>query len=106
MYEPLVVTVGPPVYVPVYPAVGIAIITVPDPPLPGVEEIITAGGRAQAFRADVRDGPTAYCLLPTGAYGGPKASGTGTAGRNPATFTSGPNSGDQPLKPNLFLLQP
>ena len=32
--------------------------------------------------------------LPTGAYGGPKASGTGTAGRNPATFTSGPNSGD------------
>jgi len=32
--------------------------------------------------------------LPTGAYGGPNASGTGTVGRNPAAFTSGPNTGD------------
>ncbi len=32
--------------------------------------------------------------LPTGAYGGANASGTGIAGRNPATFTSGPNTGD------------
>ncbi len=32
--------------------------------------------------------------LPTGAYGGPNASGTGVAGRNPVNFTSGPNTGD------------
>jgi len=32
--------------------------------------------------------------LPTGAYGGPNASGTGTVGRNPVNFTSGPNTGD------------
>lgn len=30
--------------------------------------------------------------LPTGAYGGPKADGTGVVGRNPAAFTTGPNA--------------
>lgn len=30
--------------------------------------------------------------LPTGNYGGPNAAGTGTVGRNPAAFNSGPNS--------------
>ena len=30
--------------------------------------------------------------LPTGAYGGPNAGGTGTVGRNPAVFNSGPNA--------------
>ena len=30
--------------------------------------------------------------LPTGAYGGPNAAGTGTVGRNPVAFSSGPNS--------------
>jgi hypothetical protein len=31
-------------------------------------------------------------LLPTGDYGGPNAAGTGTVGRNPVAFNSGPNS--------------
>ena len=31
--------------------------------------------------------------LPTGNYGGPNAAGTGTVGRNPAAFTSGPGTG-------------
>lgn len=30
--------------------------------------------------------------LPTGAYGGPNAAGTGVVGRNPATFSTGPNA--------------
>jgi hypothetical protein len=32
--------------------------------------------------------------LPTGNYGGPNASGTGTVGRNPTTFSSGPATGE------------
>ena len=31
-------------------------------------------------------------ILPTGDYGGPNAAGTGTVGRNPVAFNSGPNS--------------
>ncbi len=31
-------------------------------------------------------------ILPTGDYGGPDAAGTGTVGRNPVAFNSGPNS--------------
>ena len=31
--------------------------------------------------------------LPTGNYGGPNADGTGTVGRNPTTFSSGPQAG-------------
>jgi hypothetical protein len=31
-------------------------------------------------------------VLPTGRYGGPNADGTGTVGRNPVAFVSGPNS--------------
>jgi len=32
--------------------------------------------------------------LPTGRYGGPNADGTGTVGRNPVTFSSGPSAGE------------
>ncbi|HUJ88319.1 MAG TPA: transporter, partial [Burkholderiales bacterium] len=32
--------------------------------------------------------------LPTGNYGGPDASGTGTVGRNPVYFSSGPSAGE------------
>ncbi|MGH8749891.1 MAG: transporter [Burkholderiales bacterium] len=32
--------------------------------------------------------------LPTGNYGGPDASGTGTVGRNPVTFSGGPSGGE------------
>lgn len=39
--------------------------------------------------------------LPTGDYGGPNASGTGVAGRNPAAFNTGPNS--QQASPDNLL---
>ncbi len=39
--------------------------------------------------------------LPTGDYGGPNASGTGVAGRNPTAFNTGPNS-QQPSPDNLL----
>jgi hypothetical protein len=39
--------------------------------------------------------------LPTGNYGGPNASGTGTVGNNPTAFTSGPNA--QQASPNNLL---
>jgi len=39
--------------------------------------------------------------LPTGDYGGPNAAGTGIVGRNPVTFTTGPNS-QQPFPGNLL----
>ncbi len=39
--------------------------------------------------------------LPTGNYGGPNAAGTGTVGRNPVAFRSGPNS-RQPSPGNLL----
>ena len=39
--------------------------------------------------------------LPTGAYGGPDAAGTGVAGRDPAAFSSGPNA-RQPSPGNLL----
>ncbi len=38
--------------------------------------------------------------LPTGDYGGPNASGTGTVGRNPVNFNTGPNMGT-PLDTSL-----
>jgi len=40
-------------------------------------------------------------VLPTGNYGGPNASGTGIAGRNPVAFSSGPNS-QSPSPDNLL----
>jgi len=39
--------------------------------------------------------------LPTGDYGGPSASGTGTVGRNPVSFAPGGNSGGQLLDTSL-----
>ena len=39
--------------------------------------------------------------LPTGDYGGPNASGTGTVGRNPVSFGPGGNSGGQLLDTSL-----
>lgn len=39
--------------------------------------------------------------LPTGDYGGPSASGTGTVGRNPVSFGPGGNSGGQLLDTSL-----
>jgi hypothetical protein len=39
--------------------------------------------------------------LPTGDYGGPNAAGTGTVGRNPVAFNTGPNS-QQPSPGNLL----
>ena len=39
--------------------------------------------------------------IPTGAYGGPNAAGTGTVGNNPVTFGPGGNSGSQYLDTSL-----
>ncbi len=54
----------------------------------------------QGFLANHNLGIQMGVKLPTGDYGGPNASGTGTVGRNPVAFTSGPNAG-QPLDTSL-----